>query len=170
MHFNKKSEVTNAMLRVSDSIAYVAAARHVYVVMDDTEVEGRRLFAKAKNNLAPPGERTLSYVVKARVVEWDKETGEEIKAPYVVWGGEYVKISANEAMEAEACGGRAERREAKEWLRERLAAGPVEQKGLEAEAVACGIAMKTLRRAKKDLGVVSAKGKGLDGAWCWELP
>jgi AAA domain/Primase C terminal 2 (PriCT-2)/Bifunctional DNA primase/polymerase, N-terminal len=28
MHFNKKADVTNAMLRIADSLAYVAAARH----------------------------------------------------------------------------------------------------------------------------------------------
>ena len=33
MHFNKKADVTNAMLRIADSLAYVAAARHVYVVV-----------------------------------------------------------------------------------------------------------------------------------------
>jgi putative DNA primase/helicase len=32
MHFNKKADITNAMLRIADSLAYVAAARHVYVV------------------------------------------------------------------------------------------------------------------------------------------
>ena len=37
MHFNKKADVSNAMLRIADSLAYVAAARHVYVVVDDAE-------------------------------------------------------------------------------------------------------------------------------------
>ena len=53
MHFNKKVDVTSAILRIADSMAYVAAARHVYVVLEDPHVEGRRLFMKAKNNLAP---------------------------------------------------------------------------------------------------------------------
>jgi hypothetical protein len=47
MHFNKKADVTNAMLRIADSLAYVAAARHVYVVVDDSEVDGRRLFVSS---------------------------------------------------------------------------------------------------------------------------
>jgi putative DNA primase/helicase len=34
-HFNKKDDIKSALLRVSDSIAYVAAARHVYAVLDD---------------------------------------------------------------------------------------------------------------------------------------
>jgi RecA-family ATPase len=52
MHFNKKADVTNAMLRIADSLAYVAAARHVYVVVDDSENEKARLFVKAKKNVA----------------------------------------------------------------------------------------------------------------------
>ena len=61
MHFNKKADVTSAMLRIADSLAYVAAARHVYVVVEDPHVEGRRLFVKAKNNLAPD-KAALPYV------------------------------------------------------------------------------------------------------------
>src|SRR5262249_46355549 len=51
MHFNKKADVNNAMLRVSDSLAYVAASRHCYAVIEDAEHD-RMLFVKAKNNVA----------------------------------------------------------------------------------------------------------------------
>ncbi len=34
MHFNKKMDVTNALLRISDSLAFGAVARHVYGVID----------------------------------------------------------------------------------------------------------------------------------------
>src|SRR5262249_19351529 len=51
-HFNKKDDIKSALLRVSDSIAYVAAARHVYAVIDDPEIKDAKLFVKAKNNLA----------------------------------------------------------------------------------------------------------------------
>src|SRR5262249_484889 len=52
LHFNKNVNVTNAMLRFSDSLAFVAAARHAFVAMKEPGNEGRRLFLKAKNNLA----------------------------------------------------------------------------------------------------------------------
>ena len=55
-HFNKKDDIKSALLRVSDSIAYVAAARHVYAVLDDPEDKNSKLFVKAKNNLAPDKE------------------------------------------------------------------------------------------------------------------
>jgi putative DNA primase/helicase len=51
-HFNKKDDVKSALLRVSDSLAWVAVARHVYVVLDDPEDKDCYLFVKAKNNLA----------------------------------------------------------------------------------------------------------------------
>jgi hypothetical protein len=91
MHFNKKSDVTNAMLRIADSLAYVAAARHVYFVVDDGEVENRRLFVKAKNNLSADN-KVLSYFTSAKMVGADEKTGKEIWAPYVQWGTEYVKV------------------------------------------------------------------------------
>ncbi len=171
MHFNKKADVTNAMLRIADSLAYFAAARHVYVVVDDTEVDKRRLFVKAKNNLAPD-KKALSYMTGLRKVGIDEETKKEIFAPYVIWGAEHVEITANEAMQAEAGGtrGRTERREAKEFLQDRLADGPVKKEDLEAEGEAQDISKATLRRAKKDLGIVSKKGSGIDSKWTWEMP
>jgi hypothetical protein len=51
MHFNKKVDVTNALLRISDSLAFGAAARHVYGAIDDSD-NGRKLLVRAKNNLA----------------------------------------------------------------------------------------------------------------------
>jgi hypothetical protein len=59
-HFNKRDDVKSALLRVSDSIAYVAAARHVYAVLDDPENKDSNLFVKAKNNLAPD-KKALRY-------------------------------------------------------------------------------------------------------------
>ncbi len=88
VHFNKKADVTSAMLRISDSLAYVAAARHVYVVVNDPEVEGQRLFVKAKNNLSTDN-KALSYFTQAKKVGFDAKLQKEIWAPYVVWGTEH---------------------------------------------------------------------------------
>jgi len=172
MHFNKKQDVNNAMLWIADSLAYVAAARHVYVVVDDAEYQKARLFVKAKNNLAPDN-HALRFMVEPQEVGRDPDTEESIWAPHVVWDSEHVKVTATEAMEAEAGGGgaRAARREAEEFLRSRLASGPVLQTALKDEAQAHDISIATLRRAKKELGVVSKKGDGeIDGQWLWELP
>jgi hypothetical protein len=172
MHFNKNADVTNAMLRIADSLAYVAAARHVYVVVDDMEVEHRRLFVKAKNNLSADN-KALSYMTGARKVGEDEETGEEISAPYIIWGAEHVKVTATEAMQAEAEGRQSKqaRHEASEFLQSRLAGGPVMADDLKEEAEANGISWRTLKRAKKKLNIETKKEKGnTRGKWFWSLP
>jgi hypothetical protein len=173
MHFNKKADVSNAMLRIADSLAYVAAARHVYFVVDDPEVKNRRFFCKAKNNLAPD-KKALSYMTGLKLVAFDEEQQKEIWAPHIIWGAEHVEISATEAMQAEAGtkGSESELRQAKEFLEQALGKGPVRQPEIIEEAEANDISERTLRRAKKELGVKSSRKKGVadEGHWVWELP
>jgi len=164
-HFNKKDDVKSALLRVSDSIAYVAAARHVYAVLDDPEDKDSKLFVKAKNNLSPD-KSALRYGMGVKTVGRDLRLSVDIAAPYIVWFPQHIDITANEAMEAG--GGKTAKREAKEFLLDRLEAGPVKSDTIFEDAKQEGIAVKTLKRAKKELGVKSRKD-GL-GGWTWELP
>jgi hypothetical protein len=173
MHFNKKADVTNAMLRIADSLAYVAAARHVYVVVDDAENDKARLFVKAKNNLAPD-KHALRYMVGVRKVGEDPESKAEIWAPHVEWDSQHVEVTATEAMEAAEGGGskRAAQREAEEFLKTKLAYGPVLKREVEEEAEAMDISITgALKRARKNLGIKTYKEKGkVDGDWFWKLP
>jgi hypothetical protein len=170
MHFNKKADVTDAMLRIADSLAYVAAARSVFVVVDDPEVKGRRLFVKAKNNLAPD-KKALSYMTGVKKTGVDQDTGKEIWAPHIIWGAEHVEVTATEAMQAEAGRGSAKRAkdDAKDFLRTQLAQGPKKQADIEEAAEQEPISTATLRRAKKELGIKSKK-LGKDEGWEWSLP
>jgi hypothetical protein len=172
MHFNKKADVTNAMLRIADSLAYVAASRHTYFVTVDPENENARLFVKAKNNLAPDSQ-ALRYMFSAAMVGHDDELGVDIWAPFILWDKEHVKITATEAMEAEAGGklSRSAAKDAEEFLRSALALGPVASEEIEESAKANGISRGSLFAAKKRLGIKAKKQKGvLDGSWCWEMP
>jgi putative DNA primase/helicase len=172
VHFNKKANVTSAMLRISDSLAYVAAARHVYVVVNDPEIEGQRLFVKAKNNLSTDN-KALSYITQAKKVGFDQRLQKEIWAPYVVWGTTHIKVTANEAMAAENNGGASQiaKRDAIAFLNKRLALGPVKSAELKEEAEANNISWATLRRAQRDLGITASKPKGkFDGEWVWQMP
>src|SRR5262245_8405164 len=168
-HFNKKDDVKSALLRVSDSIAYVAAARHVYAVLDDPEDKDAKLFVKAKNNLSR--DRTaLRYGMNVKTVGHDKRLGVDITAPFIVWHPQHADITANDAMAA-AGGSATRRKEAETFLRERLAGAPAKYDELVEEAKQEGITLDTLRRAKKALGVRSYKEHGrVDGGWFWEMP
>src|SRR6476620_11114208 len=98
LHFNKKLDVNNALLRISDSLAF-GDTRHVYAVVDDAEHK-RKLFVKAKNNLAIGDNKSLAYRFRERDVGTDKQTSEIIRAPFIQWEGEHVEVTASQAMAA----------------------------------------------------------------------
>jgi putative DNA primase/helicase len=170
MHFNKKTDVTNALLRISDSLAFGATARDVYAVVDDSE-NNRKLLVKGKNNLAPHDSKALAYGFGAREVGKDKKTGSAIWAPHIIWYPQHVEVTAAEAMQAAGSQSGYAKREAREFLLERLQDGPVKVVAIREEAKQNGISAATLRRAKKHLRIESHKEIGkVDGEWTWELP
>jgi 5S rRNA maturation endonuclease (ribonuclease M5) len=168
MHFNKKTDVDNALLRVSDSLAFGATARHVYAVVDDAEND-RKLLVKAKNNLAAAGNKALAYHFGGREVGNDPESGETIFAPHILWEDQHVEVTATEAMQANTSKSPAARDEAKKFLADILANGPMVKAEIEEAAGANGISERTLFRAKGELGVM-AKKDGPSGTWTWRLP
>jgi putative DNA primase/helicase len=171
MHFNKKIDVVNVLLRISDSLAFGAAARHVYAVVDDPEHK-RRLVVKGKNNAAPraESEKALAYHFSCEQVGNDPVTGKAIWAPYVIWEDKHVDVTALEAMKA-ATDNRAPaaRDDAKKFLADLLKDGPIETNEIKKAAEGNGIAWRTIERAKSDLNV-TAKTDGVGKPWTWRLP
>ena len=158
-HLNKGSSA--AMYRVTGSLAFVAAARAVWAVGRDPQDAGRILMLPVKMNLAP-NEGGFAYRVS--VCE-----GTMITAPHVVWEPGRIQGDADEMLQA----GRdsedhSEKVEAREWLAEVLAAGPVAQADLRRAATEAGLSWATVRRAKKTAGAVSEKS-GFSGGWTWTL-
>jgi putative DNA primase/helicase len=173
MHFNKKTDITNVLLRISDSLAYGAAARHVYGIINDPDND-RKLFVKGKNNLAPKDQQTLAFGFAAREVGTDKRTGALVSAPYIVWHPDPVDITATEAMQAAAESKSPSARDnARHVLEALLSDGPVGSKDVVEAAKENGIAQRTLRRAKDELKIEVKKdgpvSKG-ERTWQWHLP
>jgi DNA polymerase I-like protein with 3'-5' exonuclease and polymerase domains len=174
MHFNKKMDVTNLLLRVSDSLAYTAAARHVYGIIND-EDNHRKLFVKGKNNIAPREQKTLAFSFDVREVGADKRTGRLISRPYIVWHTEPVDITASEALQA-LIGSKSPsaRDNAKQFIEDLLENGPVGAKDVQEAAKENGISRNTLRRAAEELKIIIKKDgpkndKG-EATWQWRLP
>jgi putative DNA primase/helicase len=171
MHFNKKVDITNVMLRISDSLAYGATARHVYGVINDPENK-RKLLVRGKNNLASNAtcDKALAYHFGVQEVGTDNRNNKTIVAPYVIWEPKYVDVTATEAMQAASDNkSPAARDEAKKFLQDLLGADPVAVKDIEDAAEGNGIGWRTVERAKRDLKVVAKKG-GMSKGWTWELP
>jgi putative DNA primase/helicase len=126
-HFSKAgaSTTTKALHRFIGSIAFVGAPRIALAVIEDAEND-RRLLLHAKNNLAPPP-LGLAYRIKEKIVG---PPGRSVTAPYVVWDGEHVTVTADEALAADATkgGDTTASSEAEDFLRGLLAEGPVAAK------------------------------------------
>jgi len=95
----------------------------------------------------------------------------DILASSVVWESQPVDMTANEVL---AAGGNADRSsldEAMDFLREELRAGEAEFKVIDTQAKKAGIAPRTLKRARAELGIVSRReGFGVDGKFFLSMP
>jgi DNA polymerase I-like protein with 3'-5' exonuclease and polymerase domains len=174
MHFNKKIDVTNALLRISNSLAFGGVARHVFALTKDA-ANSRRLMTRAKNNIASEeNNKTLVFHFETRQVGKDWRDGRPIEAPFIAWEAGYVDITATEALAAvneNKSPGAFD--EAKDFLRDILmtGGGRAPKTDIEEAAEAEKISDRTLRRAKKALKIRAEKDRDVkDGKWFWVLP
>ena len=160
-----KAGGTQALLRVTGSLAFIAAARAGYLVAADPEDATRRLFLPLKNNLARP-QPGLAYRIEEISVP---SAAGLIETSRVVWSSAPVTMTADEAMSQADPEDASALKEARDWLKEALADGPVSSTEIERQAKALGISNATLRRAKKSLKVRATKRTGPNGGWNCEL-
>ena len=157
--------------RFIGSIAFVGAPRAAFAVVEDPDDKDRRLFLSVKNNLGPRPQG-LAFRLAQRIVATDGDG--DIVASYVEWDSQPVTTTADEALAATSAPGAAERGsardEATDFLRQLLKDGPVAASAVWEAADANGIAARTLKRAKSELGVKAQHRPDLDGGWEWVLP
>jgi hypothetical protein len=166
MHLGKNNERA-AIYRALGSVAFGSVVRASYCLARDPQDEPgslRRLFLQVKKNIAAPSPGLVLTIEGTSVPHPDD--GFPISTARVRWTEETTKVTADEAL------GKTKRVEkmaqAVELLEALMATGPVEESDIEAEAGKAGISMKTIRRAKASMGVVSSK-EGLSGGWRWSL-
>jgi hypothetical protein len=164
-HLNKAA-ATEALLRISGSLAFVAAARASYLVTTDPADKTRRLLLPLKCNLAPEM-AGLAYKIEGAIVQ---SPNGPVETSRVMWDSAPVKITADEAMQAGTAKHASALAEAKDWLQHKLAEGPLPAREVSAAGAAVGISPKTLQRAREALGIVIKKGSGPKGIWRWRLP
>ncbi len=135
-----------AIYRAISSIAFAAAARAVWAVAPDPEDGGRRLLLAVKQNLS----------ASAGGLAFRFETQNNV--PHLVWEPGAVALAANEVLgNVDMQQDQSERREAKAWLKDFLADGPVAVKKIQGDAKAAGLSWITVRQAKEALPVVASK-------------
>jgi AAA domain len=167
----------SALNRFAGSIAFVAAARSAFAVIEDPDDDTRRLFLQVKNNLAPKCQG-LAFRLEQRIVS------EGITASNVMWESGYVAASADEALTASENKTGENSRTAKDesvaFLRQLLQAGPMAVLDIEREARDAGLLgpdrpisqNKSFRSARDILGIIPLRtgGAGAKGQWVWGLP
>lgn len=160
-----KSGPAQALMRVTGSLAFVAAARAAYLVAEDPQDKTRRLFMPLKNNLAPDS-AGLAYRIEPTTIPGPAGS---LETSRVMWEPSPVSITADEVMaQSSNTEERSALAEAREWLRETLADGPMTEKDVRSSARSAGISRATLTRAKAALRVASTK-PSMDGGWIWSL-
>jgi putative DNA primase/helicase len=151
----KKEEGCDVLDRIMGSRAFTALARSVLLVERDGEERDRRVVVPLKSSFGP-----VECAYRFWIREW-KEEGQPGVA-YVEWEDGGIKHGLVEqcAVETPADEGMWGQREAaKAFLREMVANGPCESVRLNKEAREVGISLRTLSRAKAELGMRSWREK-----------
>jgi hypothetical protein len=149
-----KAPTSRAIYRGLGSIDLTGAVRTELMAGSAPDDSARRALVQVKNNLGKFG-KSLGYVIE--------EDGK------FRWTGE-TELTASELLAAEASGyeGGAGS-EAEEFIRHELRDGARPAKEVSRVARQAGIAERTLRRARKRLGIKPRKG-GMEAGWEWALP
>lgn len=156
-HLNKGGAGNKAVYRAMGSLAFTAAARMVWSVMKDPDEPERRLLLPVKSNIAGDS-HGLAYRLIAGKLTWDE--------------GAVVSTADEVERTGESAPLPGEFDDAIGWLRGALAGGPAGATDLIAQARGNLISERTLKRAKRELGVVSARRTSPNGSpeWVWSLP
>jgi len=157
-HLNKSGS-DQIVQRSSGSVAWLAAARASLLVAEMPSDPKKGVFAVAKSNLAEvPPPLAFKLVSEGTVAK-------------VRWLGP-TNVRVSELLSSQPV---AVRDQATLFLTDRLSGGPVRQKTLQAEGEERNLSLRSLERAKTDLGVTSyskppAPGKRGRGVSMWKLP
>ena len=162
-----------AINRIIGSIAFVAAARAAFTVVEDPDVEGRRLFLSVKNNIAPT-QRGLAFRLE------QQEVSPGVVGSFVAWDENVeVKVTADQVLSGTGDQS-STKNDAAQLLLDLLARGPMPVREIELHAVEASLLAegkligqsKPFRLARADLDIKSRRAGGLagDGQWVWELP
>ncbi|PJF46431.1 MAG: hypothetical protein CUN48_13830, partial [Candidatus Thermofonsia Clade 3 bacterium] len=172
-HLTKGTQGRDPTERVTGSIGFAALAR---VVLLTTKAENPgpddppRLLVRSKSNVGPDDGGMGYDLSQAKVATGLLATRIDWLAP--VEGSARSLIAKAEAAPEEDAGGALE--DAKRFLRDLLADGPLSAKEVKADADGAGFSWATIRRAADALGIEKRKEGGAFGGkgavWRWYLP
>ena len=163
-HLNK-TKGGEAMMRITGSGAFIAAARAGFLVAEHPEKENTRVLLPLKNNIGPD-RGGFSYTIESASVTCEEM---DIGTSRIIWSDEPITLTANEALAASTEDGKGSALDdAKAFLEEALSNGPRLGLEVQEEAKSIGISLQTLKRAKKELKIQHPRN-GYQGKVLWAL-
>ncbi len=161
-HF-AKGDNKSANAKIIGSVAFVNQVRMAIVVLEDAHNPGRMLFIPSKTNISRLKEG-LAFRIEQRLVGPEQN----ILTTRIVWEDATVAITADEMVSqiSEDNEHNSAKSEAMEFLCKELADGPLSANDIRARARCAGISEKSLRAAKRELGI---KPQKTGGGWVWSL-
>lgn len=172
-HFSKGTSGREPLERLTGSIAFGAIARVVFCVAKAKAEEGeepKRLLVRAKSNIGPDGGGFEYGIDQVPVPGYP-----DIYASRVQWGEQLdgtareVLAEAEASTQEERSDQETEGHAAEKFLRDMLDGGTTPTSTVKQEAIAAGLAWRTVQRAATNLQVTRKKA-GMDGGWYWSLP
>jgi hypothetical protein len=159
-HYSKDSK-RDPIYRSAGSIAFVAQCRICWCFISDPQDDGRVAVLQSKNNL---GKRPDGLAYQIAEYRFDG-----IETARVEWSPDRITSSLSEMMDESRTAPK--RNAATDWLKDHLADGCVAANAVYDAAEKADVSRGTLKRAKKELGVVSSRSRLTeDGTWFWSLP
>ncbi len=159
-HLNK-GDNGNALYKVSGSLAFVAAARAVFLIEKDPQSPGRVYMLAAKSNYGPT---TCNYA-------FSKSEADNGHA-FAKWEDEPVRLSADALLgpgpSARLTSVEVGTEEAVAWLHAELIGGARPGKEVKEAARKAGISTRDLQRATKRMRIVQS-AEEFGGDWMWSL-
>lgn len=159
VHLNKRTD-GGAQQRFSGSTAWTAAPRVGFMVVEDPLTK-QRFMLPVKNNI---GDDRLGYQyhIAEKLIQYG---GQTFKSSYIVWD-QTTNRSVAELITPPKASRVTVVDDAKEFLEDELAKGPLPVEHIKTSARAAGISWSSVNRAKKELPISSTKtGDG----WTWTL-
>jgi putative DNA primase/helicase len=174
-HLSKGTQGRDPLERLTGSLAFGALARLVYIAArrqdQGDDEQDTRLFVRVKSNLGRDGDGFTYSVEQAELPAYPGVVGSAIR-----WGdalhGEARDLLAEADATPDSSGDSVH--DAKTFLADLLADGPVPVKAIRADAEGAGFSWATIRRAQGEIGVEAVKQGGSFGGaaqkWVWRMP
>jgi hypothetical protein len=159
VHLNKRTD-GGAQQRFSGSTAWTAAPRVGFIVVEDPLTK-QRFMLPVKNNI---GDDRLGYQyhIEEKLIDYG---GQTFKSSFIVWD-QTTNRSVAELLNPPKASKVSVVDDAKSFLEDELANGPLPVEQIKASAKAAGISWPSVNRAKKGMPVSSSK---VGDGWVWTL-